>query len=152
MIFRRSATRSLMFALAAIGLSSCAQNPVPGEPAQNPGVVDEHAESNVWHRAKLRGVAFRAIGQEPAWLLEITNGEEILLVLDYGETRVSMPYVEPIAYEAERRTEFLLPEFDTVVEVRGESCVDIMSGEPFEATVSVTIEGRLLRGCGRALN
>lgn len=37
------------------------------------------AKRDVWHAAKLRGVSFRAIGQEPGWLLEISNGEKIYL-------------------------------------------------------------------------
>ncbi len=55
------------------------RDPEPGEPRFYEWSID-----SVWHRAKLRGVAFRAIGQEPGWLLEITNGTEILLVTDYG--------------------------------------------------------------------
>ena len=110
----------------------------------------ELARNDVWHAAKLRGVAFRAIGQEPGWLLEITNGEEILLVTDYGERRTSMPYVEPVVYQDERRTQYVIDEYDTVVEIRGETCNDSMSGEQFEVTVIVQEEDRKLRGCGRA--
>ena len=110
----------------------------------------ELARNDVWHAAKLRGVAFRAIGQEPGWLLEITNGEEILLVTDYGERRTSMPYVEPVVYQDERRTQYVIDEYDTVVEIRGETCNDSMSGEQFEVTVIVQEADRELRGCGRA--
>jgi len=113
--------------------------------------VDEASIDNVWHQAKLRGVAFRAVGQEPGWLLEITNGVEILLVTGYGETHSSMPYVEPVVYQAERRTQYVIAAFDTIVEIRGVACMDTMSGEEFEVTVSIQrIEGRL-QGCGRAL-
>jgi uncharacterized membrane protein len=119
------------------------------------GQTDErHSEElidNVWHQAKLRGVAFRAIGQEPGWLLEITNGEEILLVTDYGSARTNMPYVEPVVYQEERRTQYVLESYNTVVEIRGEPCTDTMSGESFEVTVTITIKERKLHGCGRAL-
>lgn len=109
------------------------------------------AASDVWHAAKLRGVAFRAIGQEPGWLLEITTGEEILLVTDYGSNRNSLPYVEPTVYQEERRTEFVLDSYDTVVEIRGTHCTDTMSGEEFEVTVTIKQTDRELHGCGRAL-
>ena len=66
----------------------------------------EASFGGVWHQAKLRGVSFRAIGQEPGWLLEITDGSEILLVTDYGQTKTSYPYVEPDVFEEERRTRF----------------------------------------------
>ena len=86
---------SVALAIEASGLAACAH-------------VDEDAIDNVWHQAKLRGVAFRAVGQEPGWLLEISNGEGIFLVTDYGSTRASMPYVEPVVHQEERRTQFVL--------------------------------------------
>lgn len=112
---------------------------------------NELARNDVWHAAKLRGVAFRAIGQEPGWLLEITNGEEILLVTNCGERRTSMPYVEPVVYPDERRTQFVIDDYDTVVDIRGKTCHDSMSGEQFEVTVIVYEADRELHGCGRAL-
>ena len=85
--------------MAGLALHGC--DPYPTTPA----VADEASTNNVWQKAKLRGVSFRAIGQEPGWLLEITNGKEILLVTDYGQNRVSLPYVEPVVDQAARRTE-----------------------------------------------
>ena len=111
----------------------------------------EELIDDVWHKAKLRGVAFRAIGQEPGWLLEIKNGEEILLVTDYGSARTSMPFVEPIVHQEERRTQYVLEGYETIVEIRGERCTDVMSGEEFEVTVTIKQTDRELQGCGRAL-
>ena len=121
------------------------------EPDIGQPVFDETSINNVWHKAKLRGVAFRAIGQEPGWLLEITNGEEILLVTDYGQSRNSYPYVEPVVYQEERRTQFVLESYGVTVEIRGERCTDVMSGEEFEVSVSIIMTDRRLEGCGRAL-
>jgi putative lipoprotein len=136
-----------LFVLATF-IAACresAETPAPVAP------IDEAAITNVWHKAKLRGVAFRAIGQEPGWLLEITNGVEILLVTDYGETRTSLPYVEPVVFQEERRTRFVLEAFDTIIEIRGEPCRDVMSGEEFEVTVTIKQTQQELQGCGRAL-
>ena len=121
-----------------------------GQSEPEPG-FDENSIDNVWHRAKLRGVAFRAIGQEPGWLLEITNGEEILLVTDYGQNRQLYPYVEPVEYKEERRTQFVLESYGVTVEIRGQRCTDVMSGEEFEVSVSIIMTDRRLEGCGRAL-
>jgi uncharacterized membrane protein len=121
-------------------------DPQTGEPG-----FDEWSIDDVWHRAKLRGVAFRAIGQEPGWLLEITNGEEILLVTDYGQNRQLYPYVEPVTYQEERRTQFVLESYGVTVEIRGQRCTDVMSGEEFEVSVSIIMTDRRLEGCGRAL-
>jgi len=112
---------------------------------------DEKSIDNVWHRAKLRGVAFRAIGQEPGWLLEITNGTDILLVTDYGQNRNSYPYVDPVVYQGERRTQYVLEGYGIIVEIRGQRCTDVMSGEEFEVSVSIIMTDRQLEGCGRAL-
>jgi len=108
------------------------------------------AKNDVWHAAKLRGVAFRAVGQEPGWLLEITNGEEILLVSDYGQNRYSFPYVEPQEDKAARRTVFQVNETTSVL-IEGKPCSDTMSGESFEVTVEVSLGETVLKGCGRAL-
>ncbi len=112
---------------------------------------DEESIDNVWHKAKLRGVAFRAIGQEPGWLLEIVNGEEILLITDYGQTRNSYSYVEPVVYQEERRTQYVLQSYGVTVEIRGQRCTDVMSGEVFAVSVSIIMTDKRLEGCGRAL-
>jgi uncharacterized membrane protein len=131
-----------------LAVSACAgkDEPETGQP-----VFDEASINNVWHQAKLRGVAFRAIGQEPGWLLEITNGEEILLVTDYGQNRYSYPYVEPAVHQEERRTQFILEGYGVTVEIRGKRCTDVMSGEEFEVSVSIIMTDGRLEGCGRAL-
>lgn len=141
---RRTIALLLLIAISACGT----QEEAPEDPVAR---EQELAKNNVWHKAKLRGVAFRAIGQEPGWLLEITNGVEILLVTEYGSTRTSMPYVEPIVYQEERRTQYVLEGYKTIVEIRGERCSDVMSGEEFEVTVTIKQTGRDLQGCGRAL-
>ena len=110
----------------------------------------ELTKNDVWHAARLRGVAFRAIGQEPGWLLEIINGEGILLVTDYGKNRKSLPYVQPQEDKAARKTVFLLDDSSSVL-IEGKPCTDSMSGESFEVTVTVTQGEKTLQGCGRAL-
>jgi uncharacterized membrane protein len=112
--------------------------------------IDEHAIADVWHQAKLRGVAFRAIGQEPGWLLEITEGEGFLLVTDYGSNRDNYVFVEPQVDVDARRTRYVLSE-GPVIEIRGEPCTDTMSGESFAVTVTIFLPERTLHGCGRAL-
>jgi len=138
----------LLIAVAVGQLCACdshQQTPFPT------AVVDETSVNDVWHQAKLRGVSFRAIGQEPAWLLEITNGTEILIVTNYGETRSSFPYVEPVVHQEQRRTVFVLDADSAVVEILGEPCQDVMSGEQFPASVTIRLSDTTLEGCGRAL-
>jgi putative lipoprotein len=112
---------------------------------------EEIAARNVWHAAKLRGVAFRAIGQEPGWLLEMTTGEKILLVTNTGQTRTEYPYVEPEVFQDQRKSVFSVKQDELIVTIEGVNCTDIMSGEKFEVSVFIEFNGKALKGCGRAL-
>lgn len=112
---------------------------------------EEIAARNVWHAAKLRGVAFRAIGQEPGWLLEMTTGEKILLVTNTGQTRTEYPYVEPEVFQDQRKSVFSVKQDELKVTIEGVNCTDIMSGEKFEVSVFIEFNGKALKGCGRAL-
>jgi uncharacterized membrane protein len=109
------------------------------------------AQSDVWHAAKLRGVSFRAIGQEPPWLLEITDGEKIFLVTDYDQKSTAYPYVEPQVNQQQRRTIFSVKDHKLEVVIEGKHCADIMSGEKFDVSVYITLQGKQFSGCGRAL-
>ncbi len=113
--------------------------------------VDEASINDVWYKAKLRGVSFRAIGQEPAWLLEISKGTELLLVTNYGETRASFSYVEPVVHQEKHRTTFVLGADSAVIENLDRPCQDIMSGEQFPASVTIRQSDTTLHGCGRTL-
>lgn len=110
------------------------------------------AKRDVWHAAKLRGVSFRAIGQEPPWLLEITDGEKILLATGYEQKSTTYPYVAPIVNQEQRRTIFSVQGQNLEVVIEGKDCSDIMSGEKFDVSVFITLHGKQFRGCGRALH
>ena len=47
-----------------------------------------------WADARARGVAFRAVGQEPGWFVEVTPGDALVAVLDYGERTIELPAPE----------------------------------------------------------
>ncbi len=101
--------------------------------------------------AKLRGIEFRATGNEPGWNLEIEQGRRIAFITDYGKTKIYTPIPQPMVsgrqatYQARTQAHEL-----TVIIERG-SCRDTMSGETFEAFVTVRLDGREHRGCGQAL-
>jgi len=108
----------------------------------------------IWEDAKMRGVEFRAVGNEPGWYLEISNATDLLLVTDFGNER-HMLNLQILFIDAhQRRTEYHAkhgkPALHLVIE--GVECRDTMSGETFEATVSVTLENRTYQGCGRSLH
>jgi len=101
-------------------------------------------------RKASESVVFRALGNEPGWKLEIFDESRIVLIADYGDSRVERPLPEPAVDRAARTTRWDAGEL--IVDVTDRLCRDTMSGEAFEATVVVTWGERTLRGCGRALH
>ncbi len=105
-----------------------------------------------WERAKLAGAEFRALGQEPAWVLELYP-KRLLLQLDYGQTRIetSAVAVKEDATTGVRRYEIETEVHHLVIELRDQLCRDTMSDEQFPVSVQLSVNGRSLNGCGRSL-
>lgn len=113
---------------------------------------EDHGRSE-WDEAKQRGVDFRAVGHEPAWELEIWDGKRIAVVIDEGAVSHVLPAPRPHVHAAAGETTYLVRRgahaYAIVIEDR--SCRDPVSGEDFETTVTLGIDGDALRGCGRVL-
>jgi uncharacterized membrane protein len=108
----------------------------------------------VWEGAKLRGVGYRAIGQEPPCLLEVDRESGFLLVTEYGEKKQQFPYLEP-ATDSAQRTSIYISELNgdsVTITILGRDCRDSMSGEAFSSPVEISWRGQSLHGCGRALH
>ena len=110
-------------------------------------------ESASLQDARARGVDFRGVGQEPAWVVELKEGEQITAVLDYGATTLHLP--APLAgaaadgaitYDTSTDTDHVL------LTVKRKICVDSMSGEPHQATVQLQVNDKSYQGCGDWLN
>ena len=111
------------------------------------------AATSPWEAARLLGVEFRAVGQEPGWVVEVDLGERLRYLGDYGRTQLvtpmpAAPIVDPagvVTYAVRTEAHAL-----TLV-VRERPCQDAMSGAAFTHTVALTVDGRALAGCGRVL-
>ncbi|MBY6223503.1 COG3650 family protein [Ferrimonas balearica] len=117
----------------------------PDQPNQN-CVNDRRAA--IWEGAKLDGMDFRAVGNEPPWVLELWP-ETIVLKTGYEQVRQSWPRPEPT--NLERASRFDLADGVSVL-LEGKSCADTMVDERYETTVTVTTPERTYRGCGKALH
>jgi uncharacterized membrane protein len=108
----------------------------------------------IWEHAKLNGVDYRAIGNEPGWTLEIQSQESIILTTDYGSTRQEFTLPKPEIDETNRITRYQSKDSDheMILTISGEACLDSMSGEKFSSKATVTLDGKMLQGCGRALH
>jgi uncharacterized membrane protein len=106
----------------------------------------------IWEHAKLNGVHFRAVGNEPGWILEIS--EDIIFVTNYGKDKYSFsisetesnPELRVTYYKASNKTN------DLIVKLSGEKCHDSMSDDAYETNVSVMLDDKQYSGCGRALH
>ena len=117
------------------------------------GCRNNHARA-IWEHAKLNGVDFRALGNEPGWHMEISNKQDILLVTDYGQRTYRFPSSIIKSEPNDRTSIYSASSNDNMIEVviKGDPCRDSMSGEAFSATVSVLINNKKYHGCGRALH
>lgn len=111
------------------------------------------AARSVWEDAKLRGVDFRGVGNEPGWMLEI-QPERLVFVYDYGTRRVEVPRPDPTTDADASRTVYATEAeaWPFTIALSGGECRDVMSGEVFETTVQVVWGPRTFDGCGRSLH
>jgi membrane-bound inhibitor of C-type lysozyme len=108
----------------------------------------------IWEHAKLNGADFRAVGNEPGWHMEISNKHDIALVSDYGQSRYRFDNATISTSQEGRRTSYLADNGSNRIEVilLGETCQDSMADDSYETTVTVILDDRELRGCGRPLH
>ena len=109
----------------------------------------------VWAHARLNGVDFRAVGNEPSWILEIVKGESIIFADFYGKVNKYMFIrYEPTINQTERKTVFKTSNkhHSLLITIIGIPCQDKMSSEQFEFSVTVELDEKYFTGCGRALH
>jgi len=113
----------------------------------------ENRRASLMEDAKLRGVDFRATGNEPGWWMEI-GPDSTVLVTDYGQQRDIFATPEPEEDPAARRATYRARAGGREVEIVliGEPCRDSMSGEGFQTAVQIRLGEARLSGCGQALH
>ncbi len=112
-----------------------------------------NSQRAVWEAARLRGVDFMAMGNEPGWSMEIA-GNSVLLVSDYGSSRYRIDNAERTTDQQARATVYRGHDQGKEIGVTLESkaCNDTMADTSYETTVTVRLGEQTLYGCGRALN
>lgn len=107
-----------------------------------------------WIDAERRGAVFRALGNEPGWYVEVFTEGESKLVLDSGETTLRFEASGPADLEPGPGAVYTgkVQGLDIRIERTPGPCQDTMVDVEYESHVLVNVGGRLLRGCGRALD
>jgi uncharacterized protein (DUF885 family)/uncharacterized membrane protein len=110
--------------------------------------------TSVWEDAKLRGVDFRATGNEPGWHLELTGGGHSLLVTNYGQNSLEFTATQHQDLETGTGSVFSAQEEDInlAITLTPGPCQDSMSDHSYETKVEVRWGEDSWHGCGRALH
>jgi uncharacterized membrane protein len=103
-----------------------------------------------WEAARTRGAAFRAVGNEPGWWVEVGSGDHPTLraELDFGARPIEV--AGATATTAGWRGA-ASDGSEVVLEIRREECRDTMSGHGFPASARLRVGDSTWRGCGRFL-
>lgn len=107
-------------------------------------------EVSPWDAARDRGIAFRAVGNEPGWWVEVGAGKTPSLhaELDYGERKLDVAGAEATADGFRGSTG---DGVKVALAATRKACQDDMSGQDFPATAVLTVGDKTYRGCGRFL-
>ena len=103
-----------------------------------------------WQEAKLRGVDFRAAG-DPEWTLEIKNGRAAEFASGQGSARVVIAFpAASLAAKGETMTMSAASGSHSLSLV-AEQRLCHYAGSTMTLSVTVTLDGRAYKGCGRML-
>jgi uncharacterized membrane protein len=156
MSFRHALLTCCAAAIALIACGDAAQNDEPpvhrdGAPPVNVPPSSPDISPAPWDAARDRGAAWRGIGQEPGWIVEIDAGGRIDYSGDYGSTTLTAQASPAVTGGGATWVATADDGSDIAVAFEELPCIDVMSGEEFSHTVTVRVAGQELRGCGRRL-
>jgi len=106
-----------------------------------------------WDEARSRGVAFRGLGTEPFWSLEVDRGNapEIRLGLDMGQRPLRIAHASALT-EGEGYTGTADDGSAVTLRITRGDCSDGMSDQRYPATVELQVGEESFRGCGGFLD
>jgi len=88
---------------------------------------------------------YRARGNEPGWHVALA-GQTAEVVAEYGEITQEVP--RPMARAVPGGYDFALPGARASLRVEERMCHDDMTGMPYPDSAELTLDGRVLHGCG----
>jgi uncharacterized membrane protein len=137
-----------------IMLWSKGQDAILSRPGLDDLTVTNNPRKAVWEHAKLQGMDFRAVGNEPGWVLELWGDGRVVYRGDYGQTVLEFTRPEPVTTQDPPRTTYTCTGagHELVITLELGPCQDTMADEQYETSVTLLVDGQELRGCGKALH
>lgn len=154
-----------MMTLCTLILAGCQSNgglrktPPPAQQQTPTSQADTRSESQSsapWDQARERGMAFRAVGNEPGWEVEVEKNRQptLFLTLDYGQHHMKVPQAEVSVDKSSGTITFHGQAEDNspvqLVVHRGQ-CQDDMSGQKMDAAAKLEVGSKTYAGCGKFL-
>ncbi len=106
---------------------------------------------HLFAEVKEKGVVFRAVGNEPGWVLEITSDKKVLFLTNDGEDKTYFEVTEKFSDHSS--TEYKMRSENNLLYIRIENrrCQNTMVDRVYESTVYINFDGVNMKGCGKAL-
>ena len=100
---------------------------------------------------KEKEVAFRAVGNEPGWVLEIISDKKVLFITNLGQDKTHFEVIEKFSDYGS--IEYKMRSENNILHVRIENrrCQDTMFERVYESTVYINFDEVNMKGCGKAL-
>ncbi|WP_346795766.1 MliC family protein [Halomonas sp. Bachu 37] len=100
------------------------------------------------------GVMFHGQGNEPGWTVDLAHDRpELSVSLDYGEREFTRDYrIVALDNDSGRVVlESTRPDQSFTLRLEAGACFDGMSGKPYPARVTLTVDGTQYSGCGQGI-
>ena len=114
-------------------------------------VYENDGITATFEKAKLDGVAFRAIGNEPSWILEIISDYKVVLITNHGENRTVFKVIEKYSDAVSMEYKLFSKHNTMYVRIENRVCQDTMVKRTYRSTVYINFDGVNLQGCGKSL-
>jgi uncharacterized membrane protein len=145
----------ILILIGAIALSGCATDKRPSNepvaPTEEPS-APATPQASPWEQAGARGIAFRGVGTEPGWLVELGTGETPTLhaELDYGERKIEVARTQPLP-GATGYAGTSSDGAEVELQLQRKECNDGMSDQSYPISAKLGVDGKTYAGCGRFL-
>jgi len=106
--------------------------------------------ATAWDEARLLGADFRAIGNEPAWSLEVDDGRTLRFLIE-GSSEIHAPISEPVRTGATTSYRATSEGHTIEVTIDAQPCANPRLGEGLTHIITLAVDGFPYAGCGRML-